>query len=119
MLQRRQELQNLQSANGGNNPQLTRAEFPKPANDLTFIQRTQNDAAGYAPYAGKSAYETLNLDAVVKEQNEIVKQRQNAYCNNAPQMLATLNADLATLEKCKTENVAFETCLTKLQGVYY
>ena len=86
MLQRRQELQNLQSANGGNNPQLTRAEFPKTANDLTFIQRTQNDAAGYAPYAGKSAYETLNLDAVVAEQNEYIKQMQQRLstdCNLA------------------------------------
>ena len=87
MLERKQELQNLQSVNSANNnQQLARADFPKTANDLTFTQQMQNLSAGYEPYRDASAYETLNLDAVVKEQNEYIKQMQQRLstdCNLA------------------------------------
>ena len=87
MLERKQELQNLQSVcSANNNQQLAHADFPKTANDLTFTQRMQNLAAGYEPYRDASAYETLNLDAVVKEQNEYIKQMQQRLstdCNLA------------------------------------
>ena len=117
MLQRKQELQNLQSATT-NTTNLARAEFPETALDLTFTQRLQNDAAGYAPYKDASAYTTINLDAVVAEQNELYKQRQNAYCTQAPKIIAVLDSDIAILQKCKSENTPFSTCVTKLQGRY-
>lgn len=79
MLERKQELQNLQSANSAdNNQQLARADFPKTANDLTFTQQMQNLSAGYEPYRDASAYETLNLDAVAQKQEEIIKQEELA-----------------------------------------
>ena len=79
MLERKQELQNLQSVNSAdNNQQLARADFPKTANDLTFTQQMQNLSAGYEPYRDASAYETLNLASVAQKQEEIIKQEELA-----------------------------------------
>lgn len=71
MMERKNELQNLQSANTAGTSQLARASFPTTAADLSFTERIQNDAAGYAPYAGKSAYEPLNIESEEKYLNRM------------------------------------------------
>ena len=114
VMERQQELQNLQSANtGGGDTQLARAAFPTTAADLSFTERMQNDAAGYAPYKGKSAYEPLNI-----ESEEKYRARYDSYCNNATAQLATLNADIATLQNCKNAGTPFNECIKSLKGIY-
>lgn len=113
MLERKQELQNLQSANGANDVQLARADFPETALDLTFTQRIQNDTTGYAPYAGASAYRPLNIESDPQYEN-----RMGAYCQHEIQKLAVLNTDLATLEKCRNANTPFNECKKQLKGTY-
>ncbi len=114
MLERKQELQNLQSASAtSTGAKLASAEFPQTANDLTFSQRIENDAAGYAPYAGKSAYRTIKI-----ENEETYKQRTNAYCGREIAKLSVIDADLATLQKCKQANTPFNDCKKQLRGIY-
>ena len=113
MLERKQELEQLQSATTGGDTTLARADFPSSASDLTFTQRIQNDAAGYAPYTGKSAYRTFNI-----ESEEAYQQRTNAYCSSEIAKLTTIDTDLATLYKCKNDGTPFNDCKKLLKGIY-
>lgn len=113
MLERKQELEQLQSATTGGDTTLARADFPSSASDLTFTQRIQNDAAGYAPYTGKSAYHTINI-----ESEEAYQQRTNAYCSSEIAKLTTIDTDLATLYKCKNDGTPFNDCKKLLKGIY-
>ena len=59
--ERSRELQELQSENGAGNEGLSATAFPTTYNDLSFTERMANEAAGYAPYKDKSAYQTINV----------------------------------------------------------
>ena len=59
--ERSRELQELQSENGAGNEGLSATAFPTTYNDLSFSERMANEAAGYAPYKDKSAYQTINV----------------------------------------------------------
>ena len=114
MLERKQELENLQSATGStSDTKLAAADFPTTAADLTFSQRLQNDAAGYAPYAGKSAYKTIEI-----ESEEAYMQRTNSYCTQEITKLSTLDADIATLQNCRAKGTPFNDCRKLLKGTY-
>lgn len=81
MLERKKELENLQSTNAtSGTTQLAKAEFPKTASDLTFTQRLRNDAAGYAPYADKSAY---IIPTIEPEEDYLTRMEQMAKVNKA------------------------------------
>lgn len=92
---------------------LAAADFPTTAADLTFTQRLQNDAAGYAPYAGKSAYKTIEI-----ESEEAYMQRTNSYCTQEIAKLSTLDADIATLQNCRAKGTPFNDCRKLLKGTY-
>ncbi len=112
MLERKQELENLQSsAESYGDSKLAKAEFPKTASDLTFTQRIQNDTAGYAPYKNAESYNQIN---VVDTNNNGLR----AYCTTEIMKLSTLNADLATLQNCRSKNIAFAECQKQLRGTY-
>ena len=55
IIDRSQELKKLQNQNAGNN-NLSAAAFPTTYADLSFSERMQNAAAGYAPYKDLKAY---------------------------------------------------------------
>lgn len=112
MLERKQELENLQSQNGAGTERIAKADFPTTAADLSFSDRMQNAAAGYAPYKGQSAYKQLNI-----ESEEKYRERQFTYCQRRfGTTLATIDADLAAAKKCRTDGVKIADC--KLQGTY-
>ena len=114
MLERKQELENLQSAsNTSGDTTLAKADFPKTAADLSFTERMQNDAAGYAPYAGASAYRTINI-----ESEEDYMRRTSAYCTQELAKLSTIDADLATLQNCRSKGTSFSDCQKLLKGIY-
>lgn len=74
MIDRKQELQNLQSQNGTGGEKIAKADFPTTAADLSFSERMENASSGYAPYAGKSAYEQLkNIES---EEEYIARMRE-------------------------------------------
>lgn len=89
MMERKQELENLQSANeSAGDTKLAAAAFPTSAADLTFTQRLQNDAAGYAPYAGKSAYEPLNIEPEEKylaRMQQLAQNDKTIFCSKYPE----------------------------------
>ncbi len=95
IIERQQELQNLQSAStGGGDTKLAQADFPTTAADLSFTQRIQNDAAGYAPYAGKSAYEPLNIESEEKYLLRMRNKYGTTTQNNTQNELAINRADI-------------------------
>ena len=63
IMERKLELQELQSANGAGNTGLERAAFPTSASDLSYEQRIENAAAGYEPYNNKSAFTQITIAA--------------------------------------------------------
>ena len=72
--ERSRELQELQSENGAGNYGLSATAFPTTYNDLSFTKRMENEAIGYEPYKGKSAYKTID----VKSANEWCKEHQGS-----------------------------------------
>lgn len=118
ILERKLELQNLQSMNGAGGDGVERAAFPSTYADLSFEERIENAAAGYQPYAGKSAYRTMKIesaeDAAIRAQR--AQQNRNAYCAQNKQQYQTMAADLATLKNCRTRGTKFADC--KLKGTY-
>lgn len=114
MMERKQELENLQSYSGNsNNDKLVAMEFPKTAADLTFTQRIQNDTAGYAPYKDASAYRSIQI-----ESEEEYMQRTGSYCSQEIKKISTLNSDLATLQECRSKGTSFNDCQKLLKGTY-
>lgn len=59
--ERSRELQELQEQNGAGNEGLSATAFPTTYKDLSFSERMANEAAGYAPYKDKSAYQIINV----------------------------------------------------------
>ena len=59
--ERSRELQDLQQQNGAGKESLSAAAFPTTYKDLSFTERMANEAAGYAPFKDKSAYQTINV----------------------------------------------------------
>lgn len=88
MLERKIELENLQSQNGAGNEKIVRADFPTTAADLSFSERMENAATGYAPYKDTSAYEQLNIESeetYLQRQQELKQMQllgQNRTNNN-------------------------------------
>lgn len=79
MKERTQELEELQSQNGAGGEKIVRADFPKTTSDLSFTDRMQNAAAGYAPYSGTSAYQQIKIESKEQQLNRVaneVAQRQ-------------------------------------------
>ncbi len=148
MLERKQELENLQSSSGTNNDStLAKADFPKTASDLSFTQRIQNDAAGYAPYENATGYVPLNIESEEKYRSRLSKNtkpesvtaaadkkyekgtgvlggeldsgQDNQECENATSMLAALKADLNTLKSCQNSKKKLVDCLASLRSDYF
>lgn len=64
MKQRTEELERLQSESSAGEQTLARVDFPKTINDVSFVDRVANMAAGYAPYADKSAYVPIDIESM-------------------------------------------------------
>lgn len=68
--------------------------FPKTSADASFTTRTENAAAGYAPYAGHSAYQTLKIETEEQYIDRMVKSAE-----------AQSQRDLATLSRAEYCNL--------------
>ena len=64
VLERTQELENLQAQNSSGSDALARAEFPATFNDLSYKEQMDYLAKGYEQYKGKSAYATMDIDSM-------------------------------------------------------
>lgn len=119
ILDRKQELKDLQAANGVSTPHVVRTnQFPTTYADLSFSERMENAAAGYEPYKDASAYKEIKIESqedYLRRQQKI-KQRQNAYCQQSRNSYLTMKSDLKTLQDCRTRGVKFADC--KIKGMY-
>ena len=76
ILDRKQELKDLQSANGVDAPHLVRTtEFPDTYADLSFSERMENAAAGYEPYKDSHAYKEIKIES---EKDYLIRQQELA-----------------------------------------
>ena len=119
ILDRKQELKDLQAANGVKQPKLVRTtEFPTSYSDLSFTERMENAAAGYEPFKDARAYKEIKIesqeDYLIRQ--EKIKRRQNAYCQQTQASYLAMKADLKTLQACRTRGVKFTDC--KIKGTY-
>ncbi len=66
MMQREQELKDLQAQNGSSDFKIVRAEFPTTIDDLSYSQRMENAAKGYEPFKDAVIYEGLKIEDEAK-----------------------------------------------------
>ena len=119
ILDRKQELKDLQAANGVKQPKLVRTtEFPTTYADLSFTERMENAAAGYEPFKDARAYKEIEVESQEDylARQEKIKRRQNAYCQQNQAAILAMKTDLKTLQDCRTRGVKFTDC--KIKGVY-
>ena len=119
ILDRKQELKDLQAANGVSAPHVVRTtEFPTTYADLSFSERMENAKTGYEPYKDARAFKEIKIesqeDYLIRQ--EKIKRRQNAYCQQNRNSYLTMKADLKTLQDCHTRGVKFADC--KIKGTY-
>lgn len=86
ILDRKQELKDLQAANGVSEPHVVRTtEFPTTYADLSFSERMENAAAGYEPFKGVSAYKEIKVESeenYLKRQQELARMRDELNLND-------------------------------------
>lgn len=76
ILDRKQELKDLQAANGVSEPHVVRTtEFPPIYADLSFSERMENAKTGYEPYKDASAYKEIKVES---EENYLKRQQELA-----------------------------------------
>ncbi|MDE5615545.1 MAG: hypothetical protein K2I81_01790 [Alphaproteobacteria bacterium] len=90
------ELQQLQSQNGAGAEHIAKADFPTTINDVSFTDRMENLAAGYAPYKDAKAYNGITVEkpedalqrqvAILQQQRAIdeITMSRIAYCDKYP-----------------------------------
>ena len=89
MQDRRQELKDLQAANGNDVFEIAPgAEFPTTYADLSFTERMANKAAGYEPYKDMKAFTELKV-----ESHETYLGRHEPATTAAPANTATASTD--------------------------
>ena len=114
------ELQQLQSQNGSGTENVVKAAFPTTINDVSFADRMENLAAGYAPYKDAKAYMGIEVEKQqdAMERRQKMAQLKKQFCEQKYGItMAVLDADLATLQKCKANKTPNDNCQT--QGTYY
>ena len=72
---------------------LQPASFPTTSMDSTFVERRDNAAAGYKPFAGRSAYQPIVIESEEKymtrraesiRQNDLASMTNAQYCAKYP-----------------------------------
>ncbi len=61
VIERTQELEELQASNGGNMGDVAKADFPTTFADLSFEERLNIKAEGYEPYKDAKAYNSIKV----------------------------------------------------------
>jgi hypothetical protein len=117
ILDRKQELKDLQAANGVSEPHVVRTnQFPTTYADLSFSERMENAKTGYEPYKDSRAFKEVKVesqeDYLIRQ--EKIRRRQNAYCQQNRNSYLTMKSDLKTLQDCRTRGVKFADCKIKV-----
>lgn len=85
ILDRKQELKDLQAANGVKQPQIVRTnQFPTTYADLSFSERMENAKTGYEPYKDARAYKEIKIESekdYLKRQQELAMEE---FCKKYP-----------------------------------
>ena len=86
ILDRKQELKDLQSANGVSDPELVRTtDFPTTYADLSFGERMENAKTGYEPYKDSRAFKEIKVESekdYLRRQQELARMRDELNLND-------------------------------------
>lgn len=115
IIERTQELEELQARNGTNMGALKKNDFPTTVADLSFEERLNIKAEGYEPFKDAKAYNSIKLESA-EEYNQRTATHRNSYCSAHKSQYQTMKSDLAKLQDCRTRGVKFADC--KIQGKY-
>ena len=88
IIERTQELENLQAQNGGNMGKLEKADFPTTFADLSFSERMDIKAEGYEPYKDMKAYHPITLEPMedyVNRMRSFNNEFMEEYCKKYPE----------------------------------
>ncbi|MBD5400286.1 hypothetical protein HDR61_00860 [bacterium] len=75
MQERDQELKKLQAANGNDYEKIAKADFPQTINDISFMDRMNNEYAGYAPLKDTKSY----LGIKVESEKDALERQKNKH----------------------------------------
>lgn len=121
---RRAELAALRSeTERPNSGEIVTASFPKTAADMSFSETVKNEAAGYKPYQGVSAYTPIELGTMDNYKKTLLKQaanrravQTNCDTENFGVTRGTVRGDIEKLRSCQGEKKRYEECLASLTG---
>lgn len=86
ILDRKQELKDLQTANGVQPQKIVRTnQFPTTYADLSFSERMENAAAGYEPFKDARAYKEIKIESqedYLRRQQELARMRDEHNLND-------------------------------------
>ncbi len=94
MMERKQELQELQSLNGAGNSGVYAANFPTTYADLSFSERMENAQAGYEPYKDTKVFHEIKIED------------EKTYLNRINRPATTTTNNSATTNNSTTTNNA-------------
>ena len=97
IIERTQELEELQSQNGGNSGHLAKNDFPTTFDDLSFSERMDIKATGYAPYKDKKAYNSIKVPIISSSSTNSAT--NNNTTQTQEQIMATIAKALKDAQK--------------------
>ncbi len=86
MIERTQELNQLQSQNGVGSEKIVNADFPTTYADLSFTERMANETAGYEPWKDAKAYLAMDIESeqdYLERRKAILEARQQINATGA------------------------------------
>lgn len=113
MMERKQELLDLQAQNGANQIELTKTEFPTVFADLSFQDRMNNLATGYEPYKDKKAYIPIKVEdkaSYLERRKKIEELEQQRACLNKKTEFDKMVVALNAIRKCRANKTPKSKC---------
>ncbi|MBQ5700171.1 MAG: hypothetical protein IIV74_02670 [Alphaproteobacteria bacterium] len=102
MLERQQELKDLQTANGVTTSHLVHTtEYPTVYADLSFEQRKKNATDGYEPFKNSRAYIPIEIEKMSAEE---------LWCKQNDERHEKLITILEKIEKCRKNKTKYSDC---------
>lgn len=113
MMERKQELLDLQAINGANQIELKKTEYPKVYADLSFSDRMENAAVGYEPYKDKKAYIPITIEdeaSYLERKQKLAELRKQKYCLDQKKKYDEMASALNAIKKCRESKTPKSKC---------
>ena len=113
MMERKQELIDLQTKNGLNQIELKKTEYPTVYADLSFKDRMNNLSTGYEPYKDKKAYIPISIEdkaTYLERRKKIEELEQQRICLNKKTEFDKMVVAVNAIKKCRDNKTKKSDC---------